>query len=300
MSDIIAILCSDIHLSFKAPSFRSEEPNWFDAMKRSIDELRFVAEKHEAPIICAGDVWDKYLVPPEVINWAIRTLPKMICVPGQHDLPFHRLDDLRKSAYYTLMEAGIIRNLEEPMEIDGLMIYPFPWGVDPKPLENPQKGKIHLAVVHRYIWKDYGASFPGAEERKKTTGYVEMLRGYDAAVFGDNHIGFNTFVGSCEVINCGTFFKRKSDEVGYKPQIGLLFEDGQIVPHYLDTSKDIYLSDPLKQKEDGESIEEIKDFLKELKSLGADSLDFREALKRKMELLGTDDEVKALVNEAVG
>ena len=299
MSDVIAILCSDIHLSYFAPSFRSDEPNWFDAMKRQLDELRNLAENHEAPIICAGDIWDKYSVPPEVINWAIRALPKMISIPGQHDLPFHRGDEIRKSAYCTLMEAGVLRNLECPMEVDGMIIYPFPWGVDPKPLENPQKGKIHLAVVHRYIWRDKKTSYVGADELKITSCYLGMLRGYDAAVFGDNHIGFSCFVGQCEVFNCGTFFIRKSDEVGYRPQVGLLFSDGQIAPHYLDTSKDVYLSAP-EEKKKLEGSEEVKAFIEKLKTLGPDSLNFREALKRKMEILGTDECVRQLVNEAAG
>jgi hypothetical protein len=127
-----------------------------------------------------------------------------------------------------------------------------------------------------------------------------MLKGYDAAVFGDNHIGFITFIDECEIINCGTFFIRKSDEVAYRPQVGLLYNDGSISAHYLDVSKDVYLLDPVKKKEDLETGRDAKEFLEELRSLGSDAISFREALDRKMANLGTDDSVKRFVLEAVG
>jgi hypothetical protein len=41
--------------------------------------------------------------------------------------------------------------------------------------------------------------------------------------------------------NNGTFFRRKSDEVHYRPWVGLLRSDGTIDPHYLDTSKDKFV-----------------------------------------------------------
>jgi hypothetical protein len=36
----LAILVSDIHLSDKPPIFRSSEPDWFEAMKRPLDQLQ--------------------------------------------------------------------------------------------------------------------------------------------------------------------------------------------------------------------------------------------------------------------
>lgn len=302
MSQVIAVLCSDLHFSLRSPSFRSLEPSWLDAMQRPVDEMRAVAEKYNCPIVCAGDIWDKYSVAPEVINWAIKNLPVMYAVPGQHDLPNHRLDDIRKSAYYTLCAAGTIVNLEEPYKLGYLTLYPFPWGAEVKPIQNDKKDGVHLAVIHRYIWKNEKTSYYGAPEEKKSTCYVSMLEGFDSAVFGDNHIGFTTFVGQCVVMNCGTFMVRKADEVLYKPQIGLLYEDGDIVPHFLDTSKDVYVDYSFsKKKEDAfESELDSKRFMKELAGLGADALNFKEAVGHKMDILGTSEDVRSMVMEALG
>ena len=38
---------------------------------------------------------------PELINWAIKHLPPMLAVPGQHDLPYHDYKELGRSAYAT-------------------------------------------------------------------------------------------------------------------------------------------------------------------------------------------------------
>ena len=109
--DVIAVLCSDIHLSLKCPVARSAEPNWLEATKRSLDELRSVAEEHNAHVVVAGDIFDRWNSPPEIINFAIENLPNCYAIPGQHDLPNHRYEEIERSAYYTLIKAGIIENL---------------------------------------------------------------------------------------------------------------------------------------------------------------------------------------------
>lgn len=295
--NVVAILCSDIHLSLRAPSFRSNEPDWLTAMGRSLCELHGLVKTHkDAVIVCAGDVFDRYNSSPELINWTIANLPWMVAVPGQHDLPSHVFEDVEKSAYWTLVEADALRHLDVPTKFGKVWLYPFPWGTEPKfPKSEKEAGCVHLAVCHRYIWKDRQTSYTGADESKKSSKYAESLRGFDAAVFGDNHLGFSDRVAGCNVFNCGTFFRRKSDERHYRPQVGLLYEDGTIVPHYLDTSKDVYLEeDPLSQKA---VLSDAADFIEELKSLGADSLDFREVVSRRLD--GIDAEVRKLVLDAI-
>jgi hypothetical protein len=268
-------------------------------MKRQFDEVAALAKRNACPIIAAGDIWDKYNQTPEIVNWAILNLPKMYAIPGQHDLPNHVLADVDKSAYWTLVEAGVLMHLDGPQTLGkGLVVYPFPWNAPITPLVDPDPNNTHLAVIHRYIWRDHKTSYPGADENKKVGGYAEMLAGYDAAVFGDNHIGFTTFINTCEVMNCGTFFIRKSDEVAYRPQVGLLYNDGSISTHYLDVSQDVYLDGAVKKAADLETGRDAKEFLNELRSLGSDSISFREALNRKMENLGTDDAVRRFVLEA--
>src|SRR4030042_1550393 len=93
---VIALFCSDLHLSLTPPVFRSNEPDWLTAQQRPLDELRALQSKHQCPIFCAGDLFDKWYGGPkehacELVNWAIKHMPYMHCIPGQHDLPEHDL-----------------------------------------------------------------------------------------------------------------------------------------------------------------------------------------------------------------
>lgn len=307
MPQPIAILVSDIHLSHKPPIFRSEEPDWYAAMKRPLDELLQVAEDNRVPIICAGDIFDKWNSPAELINFAIDNLPYMYAIPGQHDLPHHRLEDIQKSAYWSLVLAETIKHLNNPNGTDletnswRFCVYPFPWGIDIVPVEiEPYQGCQKIAAIHSYVWCDEKNSYPGAPKEKLLGHY--NLRGYDAAVFGDNHKGFisrsQKSIG-CPVMNCGTFMVRKSDERNYKPQIGILHEDASIKPHYLDTSKDVYFDDTeiVSKVEQAETY--FDNFIDDLKSLGLDSLDFREAVNRRLDLDNVSEPVRRAVMEAI-
>ena len=46
-----------------------------------------------------------------LISFAIRELPSCYAIPGQHDLPNHSYTDIQRSAYWVLVEAGIIKKI---------------------------------------------------------------------------------------------------------------------------------------------------------------------------------------------
>ncbi len=139
----IAIAVADLHLSLNPPLARAAEPNWLDAMSRPLKELRELAEKLNVPILCSGDVLDRWNSSAELINFAIEHLPWMHAIPGQHDLPLHSLVDIHKSAYWTLVKAGNIWHINgKQQDVAGFLgtVSAFPWGVPVEPLPPP----VHL------------------------------------------------------------------------------------------------------------------------------------------------------------
>jgi len=256
---------------------------------------------HDCPVLCAGDIFDKWNSPPELINFAYDNLPdNMIAIPGQHDLPLHKYDDIEKSAYWTLINTGKIKNLTNQFQTGDLILYGFPYGfkVEQKDdIGGYGKEFIHIAVVHEYRWIP-GHSYPNAPTERKIHKRMSGVKGkkwlgYDAAVFGDNHIGFSTSVGNTQVFNCGAFMRRKSDEIDYKPQIGLLLESGKVEPYFLDTSKDKYLE--IQDDTNTKDALDMKSFIEELEKLGDTSLDFQEALKEYLEKNRIRKEVKEIL-----
>lgn len=289
MSDVVAIVCGDLHLCHNRPSARVDE-YWYGVMEHYLGQLRSIQNQCDVPILCAGDVFDKWMSPPELINFAMDNMPKVFAVPGQHDLPYHGLSGIRKSAYWTLVEAGIIVNLTEQEtwlqgEDTGIWVSGFPWGSEVKPPPFPTKTHLNIAVIHAYIWKP-GFSYPGAPEKSKTGAWKERLEGFDIAVFGDNHQHFTKAVtfGGCLIWNCGTFIRRKADEIDERPCVGLVYDDGTIVPEYLNIGIDQFVDLPEKV-EAKEQNPELLQFLNELDSLDLDQVDYRTQLRRAADKL---------------
>lgn len=298
-SDVVAILCSDIHLSLRAPAARAGEPDWLAAQERVMKQLALLRAKYEAPILCAGDLFDKWNPPVELANWAVRNCPPMFVLPGQHDLPYHSTDLIHRSALWNLCTHRRKFRLlngelgEGPTHIN---VQGFPWGteLDPPSIENE---KLNVALVHHYVWIP-GSSYPGAPKSSKVHNLFGDGMGWDVIVCGDNHKGFLTKTKSGTVIfNCGTLQRRKTDEVDYHPQVGLLKSDGSVEPHFLDTSEDI-IATSVSVREDKEEIQ-LEDFLTELQGLEGDSLDFQTAVHHTMDDREVSPDVRRILLEAM-
>jgi len=274
---VVAILCSDLHLSLHPPVARAKEPCWFEAMARPLREIEKVREHFNADVICAGDIFDRWNSPPELINFALRELPtRLYTIPGQHDLPYHSMDEMERSAYGTLLRVGHVSHAEDLIRNDmDCLVKAVDWDGTLTPI-NPN-GLLNIAVLHRYVWMD-GFCYPGANPDSRVGMMRESLKGWDVAVIGDNHKGFMTRIGNTTVFNCGTMMRRKSDEISYKPQIGLLYKSGKIQPYLLDTSKDV-IEDVATAESVGERLE-LTDFLQGLNELRESGLDFVETMKQ--------------------
>jgi len=281
----VAVLAADLHFSHKPPIARSCEPDWYATQKGYLDQLKSVASK--LPIIVAGDILDRWNSPAELVNFLLDHLPDIYAVPGQHDTPNHRLEDIHRSAVWTLVKAGAITMIKagKSFTLDGAFpcrFWGFGWNVPIEPVK-PHDLYLDVAVVHRYIWTQ-NFRHPKAPEESHLGKFKERLRGYDVAVFGDNHLSFDAKCGKCQIINVGGFMRRRSDEVTHRPSVGLLMSDGSVERHYLDTSQDKFLEpeELVKSIEDGG----FEAFIEELSNLGDAAVDFagclRMALKSEM------------------
>lgn len=291
---VIGIAVSDMHLCPTAPPAWSGEPDWYLAMQRYAEQLNTLSGKYRVPIVFAGDLFDHWKVPPETINFALHHLPPMIGVPGQHDLPYHDYNQIKKSAFWTVVSSGRIILLEpgQPYAVGNMILHGFPWGapITPCPQPNNDFG-INIAVVHSYIWRK-GKCFPGAPEAKRVGSYAAKLKGYETAIFGDNHKGFSCRLGRSYVFNCGGFMRRKSDEIAYEPQVGLIMSNGEVVPHYLDTSLD-------KFEAVGQEVEtqewDPNAFIQELGGLEQVGLDFRDLTHRYLDFHDISSGVRKII-----
>lgn len=274
----IAVAFSDLHLSLKRPACRDDK-DWMETQASYLKQVKDVADG--LPILCSGDVFDRWNPPPELINFALKHLSDdMICVPGQHDLPLHRIDLMHRSGYGVLVEAGKIKDISSGHVhvSDTFKVHGFGWEEPLKPVAE-ERSFLQMALIHRYCWTT-NHSYPGAPEENHALAFKKQLKGYDVALFGDNHEGFMIETPKDLVIfNCGGFIRRKSDEIDYKPQVGIIYSDGSVMPHFLDTSIDQFQPDVEKRQEVPVNL---KAFLDTLENLGEQALDFREAVMQHL------------------
>jgi DNA repair exonuclease SbcCD nuclease subunit len=300
--DPVAVLCADLHLTLRQPNCRADE-SWMQTQREYLMQLNALSEKHRIPVICAGDIFDRWNPQPELLNFSLRYLPEgMLCVPGQHDLPNHNIKDLYRSGYGVLVQAGKIKTLSgtKPFtvattEAKNLLIYGFGWEEEIHAPYMAEKGVLKVAVIHQYVWRK-GDSYPDAPKDQYFDKMWSKLKGYDVAVFGDNHKGFSEHKGSTLIYNCGGFIRRKSDELKYIPAVGLLYADGSVMRHKLDTSKDRFHKN---SKEDPKDTVDLQSFIENLEGLGEQGLDFRAAIKHYLDAEKVDKETRKIINTAL-
>ncbi len=297
---ILAIFCSDIHLTEAAPPARSAEPDWMEAQHRMLEQLDELKQEHNCPIVCAGDIFHRHNPSPALINWAIDHLPEMYAVPGQHDLSFHRYQDIERSAYWTLVKTKTIVDITQAqwwrgMALDEIIIYGFPWGVEPLGDGRRKDKRLQVAVSHRFVWK-HGKGYEGAPDSHLEGPTVKLYKDFDVAVFGDNHQGFG-WKGRPNGFNCGCLIRRKTNERDYKPRVGLLREDGTVDTQYLDLAGDLWADQPDDEPEMVEMAEDLRDFIAELKNADVGIIDFEESVNRWLREHDCSDPVRKILLE---
>jgi DNA repair exonuclease SbcCD nuclease subunit len=271
-------------------------------MKCTFDHIKSYAEGNNCPILFSGDLFDRYNPPAELVNWMADHMPTIWGIPGQHDLPFHRYEDIKKSAFWTLVKLGKIHLIKpgETVEFQKqkMIVHGFPWGFPVKPCDEVQNGYIKVALIHAYCWMPL-YSYPNAPTENLAGSWMEKLKGYDVAVFGDNHKGFSISGTPPKIINGGTTICRKYDEKDYRPFVGTICNDGSIGRMYLDTTKDRWIEVVNPNKLDDVTAA-YTDIAKELGQLGDAAVNFGEAVKWYIEKNKvTRDEVRKIILEAL-
>lgn len=300
---LIAVAISDLHLSLLRPACRADK-DWLEVQAHYLRQVKDTARN--VPVLCSGDIFDRWNPPPELINFALRELPDgMLCVPGQHDLPSHRIEDMHRSGYGVLKEAGKITDLSNSNDFssnwtddrlqDGGDLYIVGFGWEEEIVPAIQTHALQIAVIHRYFWID-GKSYPGATEDSRLRSFKKQLGGYDIAVTGDNHKKWIALCGDCTVVNVGGFIRRKSDEINRKPAMALLFSDGTVKWKLLDTSIDKF-QDNIEERP--ESALDMQDFIRKLNELGESGLNFKEVVKQKLRSGEISPEACQMIKEAL-
>lgn len=315
----VAVLVSDLHLRMTTPKARAE-PDWFEVQARELGRMSEVCNKHNIPLVVAGDVfdsgWQSSGCPPELINFAIAQFKRfkggVLAVPGQHDLPHHRIEDIERSAYWTLVEAGVMTDLSPDTggaweDCDHKVVYHgFPWGVPAKPRtlswEHTHPGFTHVAVVHEYCWRDSKNRHPDAANTHSCVTMRKKTAGFDVVLCGDNHQHWidGGKKGVPTILNNGGWIRRNADEKEQPRGFSVLMSDKSVVRHFTPTGSDEWKpAEDLVLGVDPMTNLQSDEFLKGLASAGTEFFDFCASILRHLDKQGVRAAVREIVTKVL-
>lgn len=243
LKKVSALLSADLHIRNDVPVCRTDD--YFAAMERKIDFILDLSKKYVCPILVAGDIGDKSQWPNWLLKWAINKLEghKIIVIPGQHDLPGHRLALWKKSGIGVLHAAEVItllgpHDLESYWEFDNFLVNAFPYGEEIHHIEGLDNSKPQIAMAHQMVienkelWPDQNA-FTGHQLLRKFPEYSLILS-------GDNHQTFTAEYKGRRLVNPGSLMRSTAAQIDHEPCMFLWnAESNEIEKVLLPIEKDV-------------------------------------------------------------
>jgi len=288
----IAVACSDIHLSDKAPVARMGEPDWHGKQKEALDFIVDTSLGLKVPLIMAGDLFHVARSTPAMEILAMDALRKaeLIMIPGQHDLPNHSIDNVGRSSYGVAIAHLLMLDC---FPVVSFTHADYVYGAERGACEF--EGEIQVAVMHDLVWRGE-APYPGAPEEGNVPNLVKSMPGYDFIVAGDNHKGFSCKVGDTTVVNCGSMMRRSADQEDYKPRCYILYDDGSVEARYLPIEDDVFT----REHRDAQKARDarVEAFVSHLKDIEVD-LSFEVNLDRFCKANKVDAGIVEIIQEAL-
>jgi DNA repair exonuclease SbcCD nuclease subunit len=291
------ILTSDWHLREDTPTCWTgdfDEEQW-----NSVLFVKRLQTQYDCPVVHAGDLFHHWKPSPYLLTRTIKYLPdQFYTVYGQHDLPQHNLDLSIKSGVNTLMEAGVLKVLDE-----------CHFGQEPSPplrsiltRENGEKHEItepfpnpNILVWHHMTY--INPPFPGAKEGQAES-VLKKYPQFDLIVTGDNHQSFWTKVKGRLLVNPGNLTRQTADQMNYKPRVYLWYaETNTVEPVFVPIQKDAITREHIEKKEQRD--ERISAFISKLDEEWGLSWSYPETLEQFFAKNKTKDSIKNIIYKAM-
>ena len=221
-----AILTSDWHLRTSTPSCRDDD--FVNTQIKKIEFITNLQKKYDIPIINAGDLFNYWKNNNELLTLCIKHLPLQFVIIGNHDMPFHNREYLKKSNLSVLEATGkiIILNKVKRVKVENsdilLNVVGCHWEDEIKEAPFKKVNEYNILVVHTMISLD-------KREKSKVFASIKALdlldkcKGYDLVLSGHNH---NSFVEKNDfsiLINPGGITRTAINQIHHQPCLYLWY-----------------------------------------------------------------------------
>jgi DNA repair exonuclease SbcCD nuclease subunit len=282
-----AILTADWHLRDTQPRCRID--NYYETQFKKLTFISDLQMKYNCPVIVAGDVFDIPKPSPMLLASTLHFMPKkIICIPGQHDLPEHNLKNYNQSGLAVIEEGSDCKVLKNDSSSDGVV--GFPYG-------SQLKNTIgRVAVVHTLVQEPKGES--NIPANYTCISLMKKLKEFKLIVSGDNHTPFTFKNGEQLLVNPGSLMRMDADQINHRPRVYLwCAKENQVQPIYIPIKEGVVNRDHIeKQKKEDERIEAYKEKLKANVKIG---ISFEKNMKRFININKINSEVEKEIYAAM-
>ncbi len=289
-----AILTADIELRNYTPICRTDD-HWA-AQERKITWLRELVEKHDCPILDAGDLFDKkYKSHPSnrLTRWAGYNLPQpFITIPGNHDLPGKSYENYNDSAMAVLEMARVVEHIAGSHYLGmfdngkeyGAFVHGFEWGYNFKHSKSIRYASGNrVALVHAMVYEEF-EPFPGCEGHSAKE-MMYLLPDFDLIVCGHNHQTFTRKESDRVLVNPGSLMRNDADQIDFKPSVFLWYaEENKVERVFVPIEKGVINRDHIDIKKKKEN--RLDAFVEKLGKQVSLGIDFQENLEKAVAGMG--------------
>lgn len=286
------IVTADWHLSQTRPRCRIDD-DWIETQRNIVNQVYEYAKKFKVDVFIVGDIFhsnsDTSFEVIKIVQDFAKELEKiglkLYVIFGNHDLLFHSVANVDKSAVGILMNSENIYFAGDYSDEVGA-------GHFDEKIENKR-------IVFKHI-----LCFESKEDVPFNIEVVtaqELLDKYDNAKYiclGDNHHSFIYENKGRKVINPGCLIRRNSNFKNYEPIIVYVNEEQEICKSYPINDNEELVNDEYIIREN-EREERIESFVNKLKDVESVSLDFIDNVEKALLVNKIDEKLKNCIKELI-
>lgn len=213
------IAIGDVHLCSKSPVCRVD--NWYETQFNKLKQVADLCIQRNCSLVIAGDLYDRHNCPHRLVadtNNCLYGVPQVRWVAGNHDLPYHSVQNYFDSPLAVTQGFGLSLPLVEEREVifQSDYISGASWGQE---VPAPRKDlPFNILVQHKMVWHKEPLPFQAPNSNVAELYNSDTYKDYNLVITGDNH---KTFVYRKDTrhiwINTGPIMRTSVAEREYQP-----------------------------------------------------------------------------------
>jgi DNA repair exonuclease SbcCD nuclease subunit len=301
------IVTADWHLRGSRPRCRIDD-DWEATQFKALNQITKYAYKYKCAVAVVGDVFDTAAVDvpfsllTKVQEWAAGIPGGLYLLAGNHDLPYHKIENINRSAIGILRQSFNCFSLPAMASMTSLYsvnktadkkISAFDFGTEDKDCKSNE-----ILFLHRLTFPDV-KSVPPNVNADTAPGLLKEWKQANLIFTGDYHKAFHYENKGRHVINPGCLIRQSANEKDYSCGVYLVdVYSNEVTFLPIEDDAELVTDEYLREQDEREN--RIEAFVDSLKNKEAISLDFIKNVETRLkENKQLDDDTKEMIHQLV-